>query len=71
VVVVFLPVYEQGEGARGRERSIGNGVSMATDDASGNVAKAVFFHIAHSSFSFGSVIFSIALHWVTLASEFM
>jgi hypothetical protein len=34
-----------------------------------NVAKTVFFHIAHSSFSFASRIFSIALHLVTLASD--
>jgi hypothetical protein len=34
-----------------------------------NVAKAVFFHIVHSSFSSASVIFSIALHLITLASD--
>jgi hypothetical protein len=34
-----------------------------------NVAKAVFFHIVHSSFSPASVIFSSALHLVTLASN--
>jgi hypothetical protein len=37
--------------------------------ADANVAKAVFFHIAHSSFSSASVIFSIALRLVTLASN--
>jgi hypothetical protein len=34
-----------------------------------NVAKEVFFHIVHSLFSSASVIFSIALHLVTLASD--
>jgi hypothetical protein len=35
VVVVFLPVSGQGEGVGGRERGVGDGVSMAADDASG------------------------------------